>query len=102
MELIIQAESLCDQLITKDGKIVSVLVKEVNPNIVKYKMCRDYGTKSVSGLILIEKSKIQKIIFADGRIIEYNSPKKENTYKLFFCWNGLQSFFTRCFFLIIT
>ena len=29
----LKAESLCDQLITKDGKIVSVLVKEVNPNI---------------------------------------------------------------------
>ena len=74
----LKAESLCDQLITKDGKIVSVLVKEVNPNLVKYKMCRDYGTNaSVSGsLILIEKSKIQKIIFADGRIIEFNSPKK--------------------------
>ena len=54
---------------TKDGKTVSVLVKEVTPDIIKYKMCKDYGSNtSVSGSeILMENSKIQKLCFADGK-----------------------------------
>lgn len=74
----LKAESLCDQLTTKDGKTVSVLVKEVTPDIIKYKICKDYGSNtSVSGSeILMEKSKIQKIIFADGRVITYNNSNK--------------------------
>ena len=79
----LKAGSLCDQLFTKDGKTYNVLVKETTLEDVKYKMCRDYGTNAtVSGpLISLENSKIEKIIYSDGKTKYFNKSKIKKTKK---------------------
>lgn len=73
----IMVNSHCDLIYTKDGKVISALVKDTLAKNINYKMCNDYGTNAtVNGdLYLLNNSKIKKIVFSDGFIKYYGSSK---------------------------
>tara|TARA_B100001287_G_scaffold240892_1_gene215544 strand:- start:14135 stop:15199 length:1065 start_codon:yes stop_codon:yes gene_type:complete len=71
-------KSQCDLIYTRDGKIISVLIKDTLLEHVNYKICNNYGSNAtVNGkLMSISNSVIDKIIFSSNYIKQYEGVTK--------------------------
>ncbi|MCU0361706.1 MAG: hypothetical protein MUF75_13535, partial [Bacteroidia bacterium] len=60
----------CDSLFLKDGSVLEVMVKEINPKDIRYKLC-DF---SDGPDYLVEKFRIEAIHYKNGKIELFNEP----------------------------
>jgi hypothetical protein len=60
----------CDSLFLKDGSVLEVVVKEINPKDIRYKLCDFQDGPDY----LVEKFRIEAIHYKNGKIELFNEP----------------------------